>query len=117
MNQIQNLKRSQYGNTELQELNIKRLKDTVEEKDFEIENIKREAKLDNEKLSNEISYLKNEIKKIEAQKAHELELVRTENENSKNNLIRANKKNEEELKNLHEAKVKRLSYELEEKKN
>lgn len=77
MNQIQNLKRSQYGNTELQELNIKRLKDTVEEKEFEIDNIKREAKLDNEKLSNEISYLKNEIKKIETQKAHELELTRT----------------------------------------
>jgi hypothetical protein len=29
MNQIQNLKRSQYGNTELQELNIRKLKDTV----------------------------------------------------------------------------------------
>ena len=41
MNQIQNLKRSQYGNNELQELNIKKLKDTVEEKDFEIENLKR----------------------------------------------------------------------------
>ena len=36
MNQIQNLKRSQYGNTELQELNIRKLKDTIEEKDFEI---------------------------------------------------------------------------------
>ena len=41
MNQIQNLKRSQYGNNELQELNIKKLKDTVDEKDFEIENLKR----------------------------------------------------------------------------
>lgn len=41
MNQIQNLKRSQYGNNELQELNIKKLKDAVEEKDFEIENLKR----------------------------------------------------------------------------
>ena len=34
MNQIQNLKRSQYGNTELQQLNIRKLKDTIEEKDF-----------------------------------------------------------------------------------
>ena len=32
MNQIQNLKRSQYGNTELQELNIRKLKDELEEK-------------------------------------------------------------------------------------
>ena len=31
--------------------------------------------------------------------------------------MRANKKNEEELKNLHETKVKRLTYELEEKRN
>ena len=53
---------------------------------------------------------------MEAQKAHELELMRTESENTKNNLARANKKNEEELRNLHEAKVKRMSYELEEKK-
>jgi len=30
MNQIQNLKRSQYGNTELQELNIRKLKDIIE---------------------------------------------------------------------------------------
>lgn len=35
MNQIQNLKRSQYGNTELQELNIRKLKDMIEEKEFE----------------------------------------------------------------------------------
>ena len=32
MAQIQNLKRSQYGNQELQELNIRKLKDQVEEK-------------------------------------------------------------------------------------
>ena len=41
MAQIQNLKRSQDGNNELQELNIRKLKDQVEEKEFEIENIKR----------------------------------------------------------------------------
>lgn len=29
MNQIQNLKRSQYGNTEIQELNIRKLKDII----------------------------------------------------------------------------------------
>ena len=69
-----------------------------------------------ERLTGEINFLKNEVKKIESQKAHELELVRTENENTKNNLSRANKKNEEELRNLHEAKVKRLNYELEEKR-
>ena len=117
MNQIQNLKRSQYGNNELQELNIKKLKDTVEEREFEIENLKREAKLENERLNGEISYLKNEIRKMENQKAHELDLVRTENENTKNGLARNNKKKEEELRNLHEAKVKRLNYDLEEKKN
>lgn len=44
-------------------------------------------------------------------------MIKTENENAKNNLIRAHKKNEEELKNLHETKLKRLSYELEERKN
>lgn len=95
INQIQNLKRSQYGNNELQELNINKLRSEIEEKNFEIENLRREAKIDNERLSGEISYLKKEIKKVEAQKAHELELIRTENENSKNNLSRGNKKNEE----------------------
>jgi len=73
--------------------------------------------LENERLSGDISYLRNEIKKIENQKSHELDLIKTENENTKNNLIRANKKNEEELRNLHEQKVKRLVYELEEKRN
>lgn len=116
MNQIQNLKRSQYGNNELQELNIKKLKSEVEMRENEIENLRRENKLENERLNSEIGYLKNEIKKIENQKAHELELIRTENENTKNNLIRANKKSEEELRNLHDAKVKRLTYELEEKR-
>lgn len=72
INQIQNLKRSQYGNNELQELNINKLRSEIEEKNFEIENLRREAKIDNERLSGEISYLKNEIKKVEAQKAHEL---------------------------------------------
>lgn len=116
MNQIQNLKRSQYGNNELQELNIKKLKSEVEMRENEIENLRRENKLENERLNSEIGYLRNEIKKIENQKAHELELIRTENENTKNNLIRANKKSEEELRNLHDAKVKRLTYELEEKR-
>lgn len=41
INQIQNLKRSQYGNNELQELNINKLKAEVEEKDFQIENLRR----------------------------------------------------------------------------
>lgn len=66
------MKRSQYGNNELQELNINKLRSEIEEKNFEIENLRREAKIDNERLSGEISYLKNEIKKVEAQKAHEL---------------------------------------------
>ena len=34
--QIQNLRRSQNGNNEIQELNIRKLKDTIDEKDFEI---------------------------------------------------------------------------------
>lgn len=54
---------------------------------------------------------------MEAQKAHELDLIRTENDNTKNNLARNNKKNEDELRNLQEAKIKRLTYELEEKRN
>ncbi len=61
-------------------------------KESEIEDLRREAKLENERLNGEISYLKNEIKKIESQKSHELDLIRAENENTKNNLIRANKK-------------------------
>lgn len=116
MNQIQNLKRSQYGNHELQELNIKKLKGEIEMKENEIENLRREAKLDNERLNGEIGFLKNEIKKLESQKLHELDLIKAENENTKNNLIRANKKSEDELRNLHDAKVKRLIYELEEKR-
>ena len=59
MNQIQNLKRSQYGNHELQELNIRKLKDQLEEKEFEIENLRRESKLEVERLTGEINYLKN----------------------------------------------------------
>jgi hypothetical protein len=54
---------------------------------------------------------------MENQKEHEISMIKTENENAKNNLIRAHRKNEEELKNLHETKFKRLSYELEERKN
>ena len=52
-------------------------------------------------LLKQISFLKNEIKKMENQKDHELNMIKTENENAKNNLIRAHRKNEEELKNLH----------------
>ena len=117
MNQVQALKRSQYGNQELQELNIRKLKDTVEEKEFEIENIRREGKLQNESLNGEINYLKNEIKKIEQQKNHEINLIRTENENNRNNLTRGHRKNEDELKNLYETKIKRLNYDIEEKKH
>lgn len=116
LSQIQNLKRSQFGNHELQELNIKKLRAEIEEREFELENLRRETKLENERLNGEIGYLRNEIKKVESQKQHELELVRAENDNTKNNLIRANKKNEEELRNLHETKLKRLTYELEEKR-
>ena len=47
MNQIQTLKRSQFGNNEIQELNIRKLKDEIEEKNFELENMRREAKLEN----------------------------------------------------------------------
>jgi hypothetical protein len=32
--QIQNLRRSQNGNSEMQELNIRKLKDVIDEKDF-----------------------------------------------------------------------------------
>ena len=56
--------------------------------------MRREAKLENERLNGEISFLKNEIKKIEKQKDHELNMIKTENENAKNNLIRAHRKNE-----------------------
>jgi hypothetical protein len=34
--QIQNLRRSQNGNNEIQELNIRKLKDAIDEKSFEI---------------------------------------------------------------------------------
>lgn len=52
--QIQNLKRSQYSSNELQELNIRKLKDQIEEKNFEIENLRREAKIEAERLNNEV---------------------------------------------------------------
>ena len=58
------------------------------------------------------SYSRNELKKMEEQKSHEMDLVKTEQENAKNNLQRAHRKNEDELRNLHEAKVKRLLYEI-----
>ena len=57
------------------------------------------------------------MKKLDEQKAHELDLVKAEHENVRNNLVRQHKKNEDDLRNLHEAKVKRLLYEIEEKKH
>lgn len=54
---------------------------------------------------------------MEGQKEHEISLIKAENENAKTNLQRAHRKKEDELHNLHETKVKRLTYEIEEKKN
>lgn len=45
--QIQNLRRSQHGNTEIQELNIRKLKDTIDEKNYEIENLNHQIRLKN----------------------------------------------------------------------
>lgn len=44
-------------------------------------------------------------------------MVKAEHENVRSNLIRQHKKNEDDLRNLHEAKLKRLTYEIEEKKH
>lgn len=52
--QIQNLRRSQNGNNEIQELNIRKLKDTIDEKDFEIQNLNRQIRLKNEELKSEV---------------------------------------------------------------
>lgn len=52
--QIQNLRRSQNGNTEIQELNIRKLKDTIEEKNFEIENLTRQLRLKSEEMKAEV---------------------------------------------------------------
>lgn len=116
LSQIQSLKRSQYGNAELQELSLKKLRGEVEAKEFEMENLRREARLDGERLQGEIGYLRNELAKLEAQRQHEAELLRAEHDNSKSSLLRAQRKSEEELRSLHEAKVRRLTYELEERR-
>jgi hypothetical protein len=50
--QIQNLRPSQKGNSGMQELNIGKLKDI--EKDFEIENLNWQIRLENEKLKKEV---------------------------------------------------------------
>jgi hypothetical protein len=52
--QIQNLRRSQNGNSEIQELNIRKLKDTIEEKSFEIENLARQLRLKSEEMKAEV---------------------------------------------------------------
>lgn len=52
--QIQNLRRSQNGNSEIQELNIRKLKDTIEEKNFEIENLTRQLRLKSEEIKQEV---------------------------------------------------------------
>lgn len=52
--QIQNLRRSQNGNSEIQELNIRKLKDTIEEKNFEIENLTRQLRLKSEEMKQEV---------------------------------------------------------------
>lgn len=54
MSQIQNLRRSQHGNNEIQELNIRKLKDEIEDKNYEIENLRREMKLKSEELKAEV---------------------------------------------------------------
>lgn len=55
--QIQNLRRSQNGNNEIQELNIRKLKDGIEEKNFEIENLNRQIRLKNEELKSEVKII------------------------------------------------------------
>jgi len=65
----------------------------------------------------QISFLKNDIKKVEQQKESEIELIKAENDNNIKNLTRTHKKNEEEMKGLYENKIRRLGYELEEKKS
>jgi hypothetical protein len=52
------------------------LKSELDEKKYEIENLQRGAKLENERMNEEIEYLKNEIKNIEKQKLHELSLIK-----------------------------------------
>lgn len=52
--QIQNLRRSQNGNSEIQELNIRKLKDTIQEKNFEIENLNRQLRLKGEEMKAEV---------------------------------------------------------------
>ena len=42
------------------------MKDTLEEREFEIENLKREGKIDNERLNGEISYLKSKDENSDA---------------------------------------------------
>ena len=66
--QIQNLRRSQQGNNEVLELNIRNLKDILEERNLEIERLRKEIRLEAEKATGESSFLRNEIKKIEYQK-------------------------------------------------
>jgi hypothetical protein len=53
--QIQNLRRSQNGNSEIQELNIRKLKDVIDEKNFEIENINRQLRLKSEEMKSEVA--------------------------------------------------------------
>ena len=54
---------------------------------------------------------------MEQQKESELELIKAENDNNIKNLTRTHRKNEEEMKGLYENKIRRLGYELEEKKS
>ena len=55
--QIQNLRRSQNGNNEIQELNIRKLKDVIDEKGFEIENLNRQLRLKGEELKAEVDLM------------------------------------------------------------
>lgn len=55
--QIQNLRRSQNGNNEIQELNIRKLKDVIDEKGFEIENLNRQLRLKGEELKAEVDFM------------------------------------------------------------
>lgn len=59
MSHIQNLKRSQQGNNELYEIKIQKLKEQLDEKHFEVETQRKEAKLEVERLNAEVTFANN----------------------------------------------------------
>ena len=77
-NQIQNLKRSQHGNNEMYELQIRKLRETLEGKTGEIEEAAMVNRREKEVLLEELASLKSDFKHMLQRKDQEIEELKAQ---------------------------------------